>query len=118
MPLYRPTYLVEYDPTAEPVTVRVGTGDMMRAELEVAKLKLPASAPFHVTALWLWSALVRMGLEERKAGEFIADPPEWEPVKREDGTGEPAVEPVDPTSPERGEHASGALLSTVTLGTG
>jgi hypothetical protein len=81
MPLHRPQYLVEYDPTEEPITVVVSTGDMLRAELELAKLKLAPTAAMHVTALWLWSALVRAGREERRAGEFIADPPEFEPIK-------------------------------------
>lgn len=111
MPLYRPTYLVEYDPTADPIEVSVSSGDMMRGELEATRLKLPDKAPFHTTALWLWSALVRAGLEDRKAAEFIADPPEFEPVKRTDG--EVAVQVVDPTQ-AFGPSDSGAPLPTVT----
>jgi hypothetical protein len=115
MPLYRPTYLVEYDPTAEPITVAVSSGDMMRGELEATKLRLPDKAPFHTTALWLWSALVRAGLEDRKAAEFIADPPEFEPVKRADG--EVAVEVVDPTQ-ESGLSDSDVPPPTVTPDSG
>lgn len=95
MPLYRPRFLVEYDPTQPPLEVVVSSGDMMRAELEQAKLNLPATANFHLTALWLWSALVRAGHEQRKAREFIADPPEWDAVKDEDG--QAVLAQVDPT---------------------
>jgi len=111
MPLHRPTYLVETDPTAEPITVVVGSGDMMRAELEAKRLNV-SELPFHITALWLWSALVRAGLEDRPAGQFIADPPEWEPVK-DRATGEAATTPLDPTQLAPGETASGAPPSTV-----
>jgi len=109
MTLYRPSYLVELDPNAEPVTVVVSSGDMLRAELEAKRLKVEGM-PLHTTALWLWSALVRAELEDRRAGEFIAEPPEFEPVKREVA--------VDPTSPESGETDSGALLSSVTPDSG
>lgn len=111
MPLHRPTYLVETDPTADPIRVVVSSGDMMRAELEAKRLNV-SELPFHLTALWLWSALVRAGLEERKAPEFIADPPEWEPVK-DPATGEAVTTQVDPTQPAPGVTASGAQLSTV-----
>lgn len=116
MPLYRPTYLVEYDPTQPPLEVAVASGDMMRAELEAHRLKIPAGANFNTTGLWLWAALVRMGREERRADEFLNDPPEWDPVKRteEDGTVSGVQELVDPTSPEAGGPASGALLATET----
>lgn len=112
MPLHRPRYLVEYDPDQPPLEVVISSGDMMRAELEAVKMKLPPRAPFHTTALWLWSALVRSGHEERKAAEFVADPPEWEPVK--DAAGEPVLEPVDPTVPEAGAPASGSLRTSET----
>jgi hypothetical protein len=115
MPLYRPTYDVEYDPSQPTVRVSISSGDMMRAELEAAKLKLPERAPFHVTALWLWSALVRLGTEQRRAAEFIADPPEWQPVK--DAAGEPSLEPVDPTQ-DTGASDSSLPVSTGTPDSG
>lgn len=113
MTLYRPRYLVEYHPDQPPLEVSISSGDMMRAELEAAKQKLPEKTPFHTTALWLWSALVRSGDEQRTAREFVADPPEWEPVKRDDGTGEGATETVDPTTAGHGGSASDAPASTV-----
>lgn len=115
MALYRPRYLVEYDPDQPPLEVAISSGDMMRAELEVAKLRLPDKAPFHLTALWLWSALVRTGTETRKAPEFIADPPEFEPIKDDAGKG--ATTPVDPTA-DTGESGSASPVSTATPPTG
>jgi hypothetical protein len=116
MALYRPRYHVEYDPTQPPLEVVIGTGDMMRAELEAHRLKLAPNLNFHTTALWLWSALERMGEETRKAGEFLADPPEWEPVKGADG--QPELTQVDPTQGGSGETDSDAQLSTVTPDSG
>lgn len=117
MALYRPRYLVEYDPDQPPLEVVVSSGDMMRAELEATRLKLPERAPFHLTALWLWSALVRAGIEQRKAAEFIAEPPEWQPVPGQQ-PGEVATADVDPTTPESGATDSGAQPSTATPGSG
>lgn len=102
MPLYRPKFLVEYDPTQPPLEVVVSSGDMMRAELEAARMKLPERANFHLTALWLWSALVRSGHEDRKAADFCADPPEWDRAPADGDEGEP----VDPTRAEPGETGS------------
>lgn len=116
MPLYRPKYLVEYDPTQPPLEVVVSSGDMMRAELEAHKLKLPEGANFHVTALWLWSALVRSGHEQRKAPEFLTEPPEWQPVR--DAQGEAQLAAVDPTSLAHGETASDAPASTAPQSSG
>lgn len=116
MPLHRPKYLVEYDPTADPIEVVVSSGDMMRAELEQGALKLPDRAPFHTTALWLWSALVRAGLEDRKARDFIADPPEWQPVKGDGPNGEAGI--VDPTTAEPGATGSAVPGSTAPQSSG
>lgn len=115
MPLYRPTYDVEFDPAQPPTRVVVSSGDYLRAELEQAKMKLPDSARFHMTALWIWSALVRAGLEQRRAAEFIADPPEWQPVT--DIAGEPELVEVDPT-PDTSDSASSSHVSLVTPVTG
>jgi hypothetical protein len=115
MTLYRPKYLVEYDPTQPPREVVVSSGDMLRAELEQRRLKLDGLA-FHLTALWLWAALVRDGVEQRKAAEFIAEPPEFEPVKRPDGQPEEAA--VDPTQLESGETDSGVPVSTAPQSSG
>lgn len=112
MPLYRPRYLVELDPATEPEVVTVTSGDMMRAELEYKRLRYPDGLNFTTTALWLWAALVRTGREERKAGEFLADPPEWAPVK--DAAGELELAQVDPTMPGSGETDSDAPQSMVT----
>lgn len=103
MPLHRPSYLVELTPDTEPITVVVSSGDQLRAELEQQRLHLPERAPMHTTVLWLWSALVRAGLEDRKAGAFIADPPEWTPVNRPDGS--PVLDEVDPTGAEPSDSA-------------
>jgi hypothetical protein len=116
MPLKRPHYYVEYDPTAEPLTVAVTTGDMMRAELEAKRLSLPPGANVNLTALWLWSALVRLGIEQRPAPEFMADPPEWDPVK--DANGQPVMYAVDPTQAGAGTPASPSLPTTVTPDSG
>lgn len=117
MPLYRPRYHVEYDPTQPPLEVTVSSGDMMRAELEADRMKLPAGANFHVTALWLWSALVRAGHEQRTAREFIADPPEWDPIRNPE-TGQADMAEVGPTSPAPGETVSGAPVFTGLLSSG
>lgn len=116
MPLYRPRYLVEYDPAQPPIEVVVSSGDMMRAELEAKKLKLPEGTPFHTTALWLWSALVRAGREERVSQAFLADPPEWQPVTTP--SGEQDGEQVDPTLPGSGVTDSGAPQYSVTPDSG
>lgn len=94
MPILRPTYQVEL-PDGEVVQVVIASGDQLRAELAQNQLKLPPKAAMHLTVLWIWAAMVRTGLDTRKAGEFIADPPEWEPLK--DEAGEPILTAVDPT---------------------
>lgn len=44
--------------------VIINSGDQLRAELEASKLGLARGgrdAPMHVSALWLWAAMVRTG---------------------------------------------------------
>lgn len=116
MALYKPRYLVEYDPGQPPLEVAISSGDMLRAELEAKRLGVSDGLPFHTTVLWLWSALVRAGHETRKAGDFVAAPPEFQPLR--DAAGEPELVQVDPTMPGPGETGSGAQPSTVTQGSG
>lgn len=79
--LKRPAYHVWIAPDgADPDTVLddqlqiqhvvVNHGDQLRAELEAGKLGLPkagTATPMHLTALWIWAALVRT---ERFTGKF------------------------------------------------
>lgn len=104
MPLTRPKLEVWLDlpddapdDTPPDHVVTISSGDQLRAELEAKRLGLPSlsEAPLNSTALWLWAAMARQGLTQLKAGEFMANLPEFEPVKRPDGTAE--VEQVDPT---------------------
>lgn len=75
--------------------VAVTSGDQLRAELEAGRQRVELKGnPFHATALWLWAAAVRMGVYERKFGDFRTECVSWEPVERDpDRNGEP----VDPT---------------------
>lgn len=86
--------------------VIVTTGDQMRAELEAGRLKLPPmrQAPVNSTCLWVWAALARQGATELTAAAFMADPPEFEPVKGADGM--PEAVDVDPTLAGPGVSAS------------
>lgn len=80
-PLKRPAYFAWVAPDdTDPDTIDpdqlvahhvvVHHADQLRAELEAGKLGLPkggTGTPMHLTALWLWAALVRTG---RFAGGF------------------------------------------------
>lgn len=112
--LSKPTYLVEVGD--EVLTVAIGSGDQLRAELEQQRLNLPAKAAMHLTTLWIWAALVRMGLEDRKAAAFIADPPEWDVLK--DESGEAVLTPVDPTRAALSAIDSSSPTTTVNPATG
>lgn len=108
MPLTRPIFDVWLDlpdelpegTEAPEATARVTilSGDQLRAELELSRLKLGAAqlVPMNLTALWLWSALVRLELVNVKAADFLAHPPEWQPVKLPGG--QLATATVDPTT--------------------
>lgn len=63
--------------------VTITTGDQLRGELEQGKLKLPGmeAAPMNASALWLWAAMARLQLTDLRAGAFLADPPEFAPVR-------------------------------------
>lgn len=109
MPLTRQRYRVYLNPTAEDPAdaaaghveheVEITHGDHLRGELEAAKQGLPSvkDAPMNHTTVWIWCAMVRLGLY---AGPFLPfklqDLAGIEPVRDED-TGDPAVVDVDPT---------------------
>lgn len=67
--LNRPTYWAwitdPTNPDLDPVPhlVVVNAGDQLRAELEAHShgIKSAKDAPMHLTALWLWAAMVRTG---------------------------------------------------------
>jgi hypothetical protein len=82
--LKRPAYHVWVVPDgADPDTVEddalelhhviVNHGDQLRAELEANKLglaKAGTATPMHLTALWIWAALVRTGRFDDKFQAF------------------------------------------------
>lgn len=106
MPLVRPKYRVYLNPTEEhpdpPVDgqeVEVTHGDQLRGELEAGKQGLPAikDAPMNHTTVWLWCAMVRLGLYRGDFRQFkLTDLAGLEAVRDENG--EPELEPVDPTT--------------------
>lgn len=106
MALTRSKYLVYLNPTEENpdppedgVEVEVTHGDRLRGELEAGKQGLPAVnvAPMNHSTVWLWCAMVRLGLYRADFRQFkLVDLAGLEPVKDENG--EPAVEDVDPTT--------------------
>lgn len=96
MPLSNPRFAVSVRTDDGPVehTVEVTNGDRLRAELEANRAGLPPlrEAPLNHTAVWLWCALVRLGLYNGKCAAFRADDLlDMEPLEEE--------APVDPTSP-------------------
>jgi hypothetical protein len=76
--------------------VEVRAGDRLKAELEAVKQKVsePKLYPQHITALWLWCALVRTGDVEVGFQEFKRD------LLIEFGRAEEADAVVDPTPAE------------------
>ncbi len=61
------------DDDADTLHVIITAGDQLRAELEAGQLGLREAGrhtPFHLTALWLWAALVRTGDVTYKFPEF------------------------------------------------
>lgn len=94
--------------------VTIMSGDQMRAELEQARMHMPGlrEAPMNSTALWVWAALVRLHLIDIPAGEFMVNPPEWQPA------GATGSADVDPTTAAAGATASGSLPTTETPGSG
>jgi hypothetical protein len=76
--------------------VEVRAGDRLKAELEAVKQKVsePKLYPQHITALWLWCALVRTGDVEVGFQEFKRD------LLIEFGRAEEADAAVDPTPAE------------------
>ena len=99
-------------------TVLVNSGDQLRAELEAKRLGIPPmrEAPLNATALWIWAAMARQGLTELPAVAFMADVPEFEPVR--DAAGEPQATEVDPTKLAAGALASGSPGSMESPATG
>jgi hypothetical protein len=108
--LTRPTYEVWLNPVdeeADPLIVQVTSGDQMRAELECKRLGLPplSEAPLNATAVWIWSAMVRDGLTEAKAPQFLAQElGEWRPLR--DASGDAVNPEVDPTKADPSGSAS------------
>ena len=102
MPLKRPKFevwtseLPDDAPADTPPdhVVLVTSGDQLRAELEAKRIKLPGleEAPLNTAGLWVWASMARQGLTQLKAGEFMANPPEFQPIKGSGGDDE-----VDPT---------------------
>lgn len=73
------------DDDAATVHVLVTAGDQLRAELEAGQLGLREAGrhtPFHLTALWLWAALVRTGEVSYKFPEFKQRLLAYEPDKQ------------------------------------
>lgn len=101
MPLTNPVYRVAVrTPDGAPTehTVEITNGDRLRGELEAGRAGLPPmkDAPLNHTAVWVWCALVRLGLYAGKCAPFRNDDLlNMEPV--EDADGKPAAVVVDPT---------------------
>lgn len=106
MPLQRPKYRVYLNPpadaeSAEPIEheVEITHGDNLRGELEANKHGLPSvkDAPMNHTTVWLWCALVRLGLYAHDYRQFkLQDLAGIEPVR--DEAGEQATTDVPPTT--------------------
>lgn len=66
--------------------VRINGGDQLRAELEARRHNLgsPKETPMHLTALWLWAALVRMGVYGDKFAAFKLALINYDPDKPDD----------------------------------
>lgn len=81
--------------------VRIRGGDQLRAELEAKRQNLgsPKDSPMHLTALWLWAALVRMGVYSDKFAAFKLALVNYDPDKPEDDPddGDDAGDVVVPT---------------------
>ena len=124
MPLKRPCFDVwmnddpsrVMDATTPPdfEAVTIMSGDQLRAELEASRLMLPglSAAPMNATALWLWAALVRLHLIDMPAGEFMANPPEFQPAAQG------AESTVDPTTAAAGPIGSDSLPPSGTRDSG
>lgn len=96
--LKRPAYFVWMTPDgADPDAVEdddlelehvvVNHGDQLRAELEANKLglaKAGTGTPMHLTALWIWAALVRTGRFDEKFQEFKVRCISYEPDRDRD----------------------------------
>lgn len=115
MPLQRYLFTVylqnpgDPDPVEHPVEVR--HGDLLRAELEAGRQKLPVDPrliPQQTTALWVWAALVREGIVTvdyrtfRDGNTAAGTPPILVHIERQTdpATGDPAVVEVPPTEPD------------------
>lgn len=102
MALHRPRYRVHLNNPEDVTTpleheLEVTYGDQLRGELEASKLGLPSikDAPQNNVAVWVWCALVRLGLYKGQSQQFrTADLLDLEPL---DKPGE--VPTVDPTPP-------------------
>lgn len=79
--------------------VEVRAQDQLRGELEAGKQRLPNAqdAPINNVSVWVWCAMVRLGLYVGPYQEFRnRDLVDFQGVKKEDG--EPAGDAVDPTA--------------------
>lgn len=88
--------------------VLIGNGDQLRAELEANQLRLKAREnPMHLTNLWLWAALVRMGVVDLKFQAFKARLVSYDPDTSRD---QPHTDPdadLDGLDPDPTEASSG-----------
>lgn len=99
------------DPDVSVVRVEVTHGDLLRAELEADKQKLPVDprrAPQQTTTLWLWASLVRSKVIDVDYRTFRDGVNGTGPVLigieqvRDPATGQPATVEVPPTGPGTG----------------
>lgn len=110
-PLRRKAYVVALDVAGEIVEheIEVAPADMLRAETTAQKHGLPAdpkTAPMSYHVLWLYLALVRLGLYEAGWQQFSqTDLYEWDQVN-DDVDGEAQEPPVDPTTADTSASAS------------
>lgn len=79
--------------------VTVTHGDMLRAELEANKLRLPghSEAPINAATLWVWAAMARLGLTQSDYRTWKRDELAELQALRDPATGTPLVSDVDPT---------------------
>lgn len=104
--LSRPTYWAwladpddrEGDPT--PHLVIVNAGDQLRAELEAKRHNVGSGKdnPMHLSALWLWAALVRTERYGDKFAAFKDDLVAWDAVEDDDQAAELGGGTVTPTA--------------------
>lgn len=100
----RPSYTVHLTTQPDPIPVTVLHTDQLVAEMTAPRLGLPVmpdEAPLHMTTLYVWCALRRMGLNPGEWQEFKTQTLIGFEAVRDPDTGEEGTA-LDPTQPGHG----------------